>query len=68
LIVVGAIALVLGGVALLRAQPYEVYYPLLLEGVICVTLPAWLIPGLRRRYEELELRKMAARDLSARHA
>jgi hypothetical protein len=68
LLAFGSIALVLGIVALLRAQPYEVYSPLLLEGVICVTLPAWLIPVLRRRYEELELRKMAARDLSARHA
>lgn len=66
MLVFGAASLVLGVVALLRGQPYEVYYPLLLCGVLDVVLPAVLIPVLRRRYAELELRKMAAQDLSAR--
>jgi hypothetical protein len=60
----GAISLVLGVVALFRSQPYAVFYPLLLGGVLGVGLPSFLIPTLRRRYEELELRKMKARDLS----
>ena len=60
----GAISLVLGVVALFRSQPYAVFYPLLLGGVLGVGLPSFLIPALRRRYEELELRKMKARDLS----
>lgn len=63
----GAVSLLLGVVALLRSQPYEVFYPLLLVGVLCVGLPAFLLRTLRRRYQELELRKMRARDLSARH-
>ena len=63
----GAISLVLGVVALFRSQPYAVFYPLLLGGVLGVGLPSFLIPTLRRRYEELELRKMKARDLSAGH-
>jgi hypothetical protein len=66
MLVFGAVSLVLGVVALFRGQPYEVYYPLLLCGVLDVVLPAVLIPVLRRRYEELELRKMTAQDLSAR--
>ena len=67
MLVVGAISLVLGVVGLFRAQPYEVFYPLLLVGVLGVVLPAFLIPNLRRRYEQLELRKMTAQDVSARH-
>jgi hypothetical protein len=66
MLVFGAVLLVLGVVALFRGQPYEVYSPLLLCGVLDVVLPAVLIPVLRRRYAELELRKMAAQDLSAR--
>jgi hypothetical protein len=67
MLVFGAAALALAVVALLRAQPYEVVYPLVLEGILCLVLPAYLIPVLRRRYDEVELRKMEARDLSARH-
>jgi len=63
----GAISLVFGVVALFRSQPYAVFYPLLLGGVLGVGLPLFLIPTLRRRYAELELRKMKARDLSAGH-
>jgi hypothetical protein len=68
LVAFGAAALALGVVALIRSQPYEVVYPLLLEGALSVVVPAFLIPVLRRRYEEAELRRMAARDLSARRA
>ena len=64
----GAISLVVGVVAVFRSQPYAVFYPLLLGGVLGVGLPSFLIPTLRRRYEELELRKMKARDLSAGHS
>jgi len=66
MLVVGVVSLVLGVVALVRAQPYEVFYPLLLVGIVGVVVPASLIRTLRRRYEELELRKITAQDLSAR--
>jgi hypothetical protein len=62
MLALGAAALVLGVVAMARAQPYDVTYPLLLVGVLGVALPWWQIPVLRRRYEALELRKMTARD------
>lgn len=59
---IGAIALVSGIVALLRAQPYPVFYPLLLIGVLASGLPIALTPTLRKRYEDSELRRMAALD------
>jgi hypothetical protein len=62
----GVAAATFGVVALLRSQPYEVVYPLLLEGILCTVLGAVLLPRLRRRYEELELRRMRALDVASR--
>jgi hypothetical protein len=62
---VGAVALAVGAVALVRSQPYEVFYPLLLEGVVCLGLPLFLLPVVRRRYADIERRRMAAQDLGA---
>jgi hypothetical protein len=53
---------VLGVVALLLAQPYAVYYPLLLSGMIGTVLGFTLPRTLNKRYEELELRRMQAFD------
>jgi hypothetical protein len=63
LLVLAAVALGSGMVAVLRSQPYEVFYPLLLCGVLGLGLPLYLLPVVRRRYEEVELRKLSARDL-----
>ena len=62
MIVASAAALLLGGVALAMGQPYGVYYPLLLIGVIGVLVPAVLLGTLRKRYEQMELRRMSAFD------
>jgi hypothetical protein len=62
MIAASAVALLLGGVALAAGQPYAVYYPLLLLGVIGVAVPAGLFATLRRRYEQIELRRMSAFD------
>lgn len=59
---VGCLALMV--VALLQAQSFWVYYPLGLMGAISVVLFASLLPVFRRRYEQLELRKMQAMDTS----
>jgi ABC-type spermidine/putrescine transport system permease subunit II len=66
LLAVGAVSLALGILAVLRSQPYEVFYPLLLEGAICLGLPLFLQRVVRRRYEEIELRRISARDLGTR--
>ena len=63
-LVFGVISLVIGVVALLSKQPYAVYYPLGLFGFLGTLLPACLYRGVRKRYGEIELRKMAARDVS----
>lgn len=61
--IVGVAGLGVGGVALAVSQPYGVYYPLLLIGVLCAVLPMGLIGSVRRRYAEMELRKMSAMDV-----
>jgi hypothetical protein len=64
MIVICAAALLLGLTALTLGQPYAVYYPLLLLGVIGVAVPAGLRSSLKKRYEQLELRRMSAFDVS----
>jgi len=60
----GIVLLALGLAALALEQPYAVYYPLLLLGGLCAVLPPCLLPGLRKRYEALELRRMEAQDMA----
>jgi len=57
---------ILGGgvVAVVRSQPYAVYYPLLLGGGLLTALPLGLVPTVRKRYEQVELRKIKAMDAS----
>jgi hypothetical protein len=62
MILLGAAALLAGIVAVTLGQPYAVYYPLLLGGGLRVGILAPMRPKLRRRYEELELRQIAALD------
>jgi hypothetical protein len=59
----GVIAVIAGLVALGTGQPYLVYYPLLLLGGIASVVNGVLLPVIRRRYAEIELRKMSAMDL-----
>ncbi len=61
----GLLLLTLGALALALGQPYEVWYPLLLMGVIDSVVPFSLLPSVRRRFEELELRRMRALDARA---
>jgi hypothetical protein len=58
----GLACLAAGVVAVIDAQPYAVYYPLLLAGVICAVVPFASLRRVRQRYEELELRRMEALD------
>ena len=57
--------LLLGFAALLLKQPYAVCYPLVLCGGIGTVVVGSLIPAMKRRYAELELRKMSAADVLA---
>ena len=62
LMVAGVAGLALGILALLGRDPYPIYYPLLLMSAIALAVPAFTLPGVRKRYEELELRRMRALD------
>ena len=64
MLVLGVAVLVGGVVALVKSQPYAVYYPLLLGGALTAGITAGLFPQVRRRYQQLELRKMQAMDAS----
>jgi hypothetical protein len=58
----GVVSLIIGVIALVLRQPWAVYFPLLLFGVVS---PVVLGPNffvLRWAYEQRELRKMAAMD------
>jgi hypothetical protein len=59
---VGAVALVAGVVALVQKQPYHVYYPLLLLGLILLVVMSGVLPGVKRQYEAAEQRKLQAED------
>jgi hypothetical protein len=63
LIVGGTLAFLAGIVAVTRSQPSAVSYPLLLVGFIATVVPLSSMSAIRRRYQEIELRAMRARDL-----
>lgn len=60
--VIGAIALVLGVVALLLEQPYAVWYPLVLFGAISLFVDPFIWHSVRKQYEQQELGRIAAMD------
>jgi hypothetical protein len=63
LLLIGAASLASGMAAIAAAQPYAVYYPLLLIGIILVAVIGKLRGTLSARYEELELKRMQSMDV-----
>lgn len=59
---IGAVLFVFGIVALAEKQPYHVYYPLLLLGLILLVVMSVVLPGVKRQYEAAEQRKLQAED------
>ncbi len=66
LTLLGAVSLIVGATAWAMGQPYAVYYPLLLGGAILTLACGFNLPALRRRYQQMELQKMAAMDAGVR--
>ena len=62
MIIFGVACLLAGIVAVAMSQPYAVYYPLLLMGLICTLVFGLNYPMIRRSYAQRELRKMEALD------
>ena len=63
MIIVGIICLVGGLAALCFDQPYGVYYPQLLIGIISTLVPGSLFPVIRQRYREAEARRLEAEEI-----
>jgi hypothetical protein len=61
---VGIANLILGIYALIDGQPYGIWYPLMLLGIILTAVLGGLRPVVRKRYEEAEMRKMDAAAIS----
>lgn len=67
LIAFGALAFTTGIIAFVSSQSYSTLYPiLLLIGFVSSVVPLTLLPTIRKRYEEIELRTMRAYDLGQR--
>lgn len=62
MIVFGAGVLLAGIAAVAGGQPYHVYYPLLLIGIITAVVFGCNYPFIKRRYEQQELQRISALD------
>jgi len=62
LIGLGAVAVLLGLVALALRQPYGVWFPLLAIGVLVTSVLPFRLKQFQKQYQELELRRMVAID------
>jgi hypothetical protein len=60
--VLGTVSLALALAALVLSQPYAVWYPLLLIGVLGLVFGLGGMPFLRLRFQQTELRRMQALD------
>lgn len=66
IIVLGVLLTMAGLVEAVLQQPYETWYSLLLPGVILVLVFSLNLHSIRRRYGELEIRRMTSTDKQGR--
>jgi len=59
----GVVFLLVGIVAVVMDQPYAIYYPFLLLGLILASVMFAVRPAIRQRYAEAEQRKLEAAAL-----
>jgi hypothetical protein len=62
LVCLGGLCALAGLIAVALRQPYAVYFPLLLGGVLLLGIFIPPLPKYRKRYEDVELRRMASAD------
>jgi hypothetical protein len=60
---VGAVSLVMGVLALSLHQPYAVWYPLTLLGLLMMAVCGGLLPQVLRTYRQAEQRRLDAQEL-----
>jgi hypothetical protein len=63
LIALGMLLTITGIVAILCGQPYFVWYVFLLSGVILTLVFSLNFPTIQKRYDDLEIRRMASLDV-----
>ena len=61
-IALGVILMIAGLVAAALKQPYDVWYALLLPGIILTLVFSLNLHSIQRRYDELEIRRIASED------
>jgi len=61
-VVMGIIQLVIGILALCLGQPYHVWFPFVLLGGLLLFIFPGVFSGIRKQYEQAELRKLQALD------
>lgn len=66
LIVTGILLVIAGVVAVAMKQPYAVWYPLLLGGTILTFVLSINLYSIKRRYDDLEIRRMTSMDATGR--
>ena len=66
LLISGLTSLGLAFIALIKSQPYAVYYPLLLFGAIGSILPLSLYRPVLKRFQQIGLRKILTMDTTTR--
>ncbi len=66
LFIAGLGMLAVAGIALIKSQPFGVWYPFGLAGLLCTILSVALLRPVRRRYEAAEMRKMEAMDVTGK--
>lgn len=62
----GILLTIAGVVAVVCKQPYAIWYPLLLAGVILAAVCGANLPAIKKRYEDLEIRRMTSMDATGR--
>ena len=62
-IALGILLTIAGLVAVVFKQPYAIWYALLLPGVILILVFSLNLHSIQRRYDELEIRRMASVDV-----
>jgi hypothetical protein len=62
-VVIGIVSLTVGILALFLGQPFHVWYPFVLCGGLLIIFFPSLFPAIRKRYEQVELRKLQALDI-----
>jgi len=62
-LIIGVLNLLIGFYALISGQPYGIWYPLVLIGVILTAVMGGLLPVVKKRYTESESRRLNAAAL-----